>query len=245
MQAERRADHPRGPRRLRAVYRGRRCAASTAATTCITMPPPSSGGVVLLETLNMLEDYDLPGHGRRLVAATCTTWPRRCGAASRPRALPRRSRFRHGDAARAPDLEGVRGRAARARSATPRLGVLAGELRVAGRERRRRRTSPWWTPTGNAVSFTYTLEDSYGSKIVVPGAGFLLNNEMGDFNAGPGLTDRDGPDRHRAEPRRPRQAAAVEHDADHRWRRTAGCCWWPAAPAAARSRTPCSERCST
>ena len=44
----------------------------------------------------------------------------------------------------------------------------------------------------NAVSLTYTLEDGYGSKIVVPGAGFLLNNEMGDFNAGPGLTDRTG-----------------------------------------------------
>ncbi len=44
----------------------------------------------------------------------------------------------------------------------------------------------------NAVALTYTLEDGYGSKIVVPGAGFLLNNEMGDFNAGPGLTDESG-----------------------------------------------------
>ena len=44
----------------------------------------------------------------------------------------------------------------------------------------------------NAVALTYTLEDGYGSKIVVPGAGFLLNNEMGDFNAGPGLTDASG-----------------------------------------------------
>ena len=39
---------------------------------------------------------------------------------------------------------------------------------------------------------TYTLEAGYGSKIVVPGAGFLLNNEMGDFNAGPGLTNDTG-----------------------------------------------------
>ena len=39
---------------------------------------------------------------------------------------------------------------------------------------------------------TYTLEAGYGSKIVVPGAGFLLNNEMGDFNAAPGLTDERG-----------------------------------------------------
>jgi gamma-glutamyltranspeptidase/glutathione hydrolase len=44
----------------------------------------------------------------------------------------------------------------------------------------------------NAVSLTYTLEYGYGSAIVVPGAGFILNNEMGDFNAGPGLTTDGG-----------------------------------------------------
>lgn len=45
---------------------------------------------------------------------------------------------------------------------------------------------------GMAVSNTYTLEQSYGSRIVVRGAGFLLNNEMGDFNWQPGLTDDQG-----------------------------------------------------
>ena len=45
---------------------------------------------------------------------------------------------------------------------------------------------------GMAVSVTYTLEAGYGSKIVVPGGGFLLNNEMGDFNAAPGLTNDRG-----------------------------------------------------
>jgi gamma-glutamyltranspeptidase/glutathione hydrolase len=45
---------------------------------------------------------------------------------------------------------------------------------------------------GNAVALTYTLEDSYGSRAVVPGAGFLLNNEMGDFNLRPGRTDTAG-----------------------------------------------------
>jgi gamma-glutamyltranspeptidase/glutathione hydrolase len=44
----------------------------------------------------------------------------------------------------------------------------------------------------NAVSMTYTLEYGYGSRIVVPEAGFLLNNEMGDFNAGPELTNANG-----------------------------------------------------
>ena len=39
---------------------------------------------------------------------------------------------------------------------------------------------------------TLTLEQGYGSRIVVPGVGFLLNNEMGDFNADPGLTTAQG-----------------------------------------------------
>ncbi len=45
---------------------------------------------------------------------------------------------------------------------------------------------------GNAVALTYTLEQGYGSKAVVAGAGFLLNNEMGDFNIVLGRTDQRG-----------------------------------------------------
>ncbi|TWT34442.1 gamma-glutamyltransferase [Blastopirellula retiformator] len=45
---------------------------------------------------------------------------------------------------------------------------------------------------GLAVSNTYTLEGTFGCRIVVPGAGFVLNNEMGDFNWYPGYTDRNG-----------------------------------------------------
>src|SRR5262249_30819778 len=45
---------------------------------------------------------------------------------------------------------------------------------------------------GNAVALTYTLEDSYGAKCVVAGAGFLLNNELGDFNLIPDRTDTRG-----------------------------------------------------
>jgi gamma-glutamyltranspeptidase/glutathione hydrolase len=45
---------------------------------------------------------------------------------------------------------------------------------------------------GNAVALTYTLEEGYGSKATVAGAGFLLNNEMGDFNLIPGRTDTSG-----------------------------------------------------
>jgi gamma-glutamyltranspeptidase/glutathione hydrolase len=45
---------------------------------------------------------------------------------------------------------------------------------------------------GNAVSTTTTLNSGYGSKIVVEGAGFLLNNEMDDFSAKPGIANQFG-----------------------------------------------------
>src|SRR5205823_14733080 len=45
---------------------------------------------------------------------------------------------------------------------------------------------------GMAVSNTFTLEGGYGSHVVVSGAGFILNNEMGDFNKKPGTTDTTG-----------------------------------------------------
>src|SRR5579862_6791823 len=43
-----------------------------------------------------------------------------------------------------------------------------------------------------AVSNTYTLEGGYGSHVVIAGTGILLNNEMGDFNKNPGVTDLTG-----------------------------------------------------
>ncbi len=45
---------------------------------------------------------------------------------------------------------------------------------------------------GNAVSITTTLNDSYGSRTVVGSAGFILNNEMDDFSAKPGVANMYG-----------------------------------------------------
>ena len=47
-------------------------------------------------------------------------------------------------------------------------------------------------PFGNAVSLTTTLNDGFGSKVFVSGAGFLLNNEMDDFSAQPGAANMYG-----------------------------------------------------
>jgi gamma-glutamyltranspeptidase / glutathione hydrolase len=157
----------------------------------IAMPPPSSGGVALVEMLNVLEGYDLKGMGFNSADAVHVT------AESMKRAYADRAHFL-GDPDFNKDMP-----LARLTSKD-----YAAELRKTIRLDRAAKSSPTtfeWPHESeettqvsvvdanrNAVSMTYTLEQSYGVKIVVPGAGFLLNNEMGDFNAGPELTNDEG-----------------------------------------------------
>jgi gamma-glutamyltranspeptidase/glutathione hydrolase len=157
----------------------------------LTMPPPSSGGVVLLQGLNILERYDLPGMGFGSAA-----YLHHLAEALR-RAFADRARYL-GDPDFVEDMpverliskeyaDRLRRTIAPRRASVstpssfewPTEGTETTHVSVVDNER-------------NAVSLTYTLESGYGSRIVVPGAGFLLNNEMGDFNAGPGLTDESG-----------------------------------------------------
>jgi gamma-glutamyltranspeptidase/glutathione hydrolase len=157
----------------------------------LTVPPPSAGGVALLESLNVLEELDLPGMGvgsSRYVHYVSETLRR--AFADRVRYLGDPEQVKEMPVERLVSKE------------------YAAQLRKTIREDRASVSSPtsfeWPAESSettqvsvvdaqrNAVSLTYTLEDGYGAKIVVPGAGFLLNNEMGDFNAGPGLTDETG-----------------------------------------------------
>jgi gamma-glutamyltranspeptidase/glutathione hydrolase len=156
----------------------------------ISMPPPSSGGVALIQMLNILEGYDLRAMGHNSPA-----YIHHVVEAMR-RAFRDRARYlADSDFVEVPvDLLTSKVYAAelragiasdRATPSTPADVELVAEstetthYSVVDRD-------------GMAVSVTYTLEAGYGSKIVVPGAGFLLNNEMGDFNAAPGLTTDDG-----------------------------------------------------
>ena len=157
----------------------------------VSMPPPSSGGSALIQMLNVLEGYDLAGQGFGSAANVHLV------TESMRRAFADRARFM-GD----PDFN-------------PAIPVekltskdYAASLRKTIRLDQASKSSPetfeWPTESQetthfsvvdrdrNAVSLTYTLEYGYGSHITVPGAGFLLNNEMGDFNAGPGLTNAEG-----------------------------------------------------
>jgi gamma-glutamyltranspeptidase/glutathione hydrolase len=157
----------------------------------ISMPPISSGGTALVQMLNLLEGYDLAKSGFRSANTIHLI------TESMRRAYADRARYL-GDPAFNPQMP------------IERLTSkdYAAQLRKTIDSNRASRSSPssfeWTTESQetthfsvvdanrNAVSLTYTLEYGYGSRIVVPGAGFLLNNEMGDFNAAPELTTAEG-----------------------------------------------------
>ncbi len=157
----------------------------------VSMPPISSGGTALIEMLNVLEGYDLQKSGFASADSIhLMTEAMRRAYADRARYL--------GDPDFVPNMP------------IDRLTSkeYAATLRKTIDPQRASKSSPdsfdWPTESHetthvsivdkerNAVALTYTLEYGYGSRIVVPGAGFLLNNEMGDFNAGPGLTTAEG-----------------------------------------------------
>jgi gamma-glutamyltranspeptidase/glutathione hydrolase len=154
-------------------------------------PPPSSGGVCLVEMLNILEPLELRRHGRNSAEAMHFT------VEAMKRAYCDRARFL-GD----PDFTEIPARLTQkdyARELSSQIPPwkstpseqLAPEIAIAPEGNHTTHFSVL-DANGMAVSNTYTLEESYGSRIVVRGAGFLLNNEMGDFNRQPGHTDRTG-----------------------------------------------------
>ena len=150
-----------------------------------SMPPPSSGGVLLVQLLNMLETHDV----NRMGADNADTAHLMIEAERRAYA----DRAEHlGD----PDFFDVPMAMLTDKAyATARLVSLdrskASLSTEVGAGARWPEESPETThvsvmdAAGNCVAYTTTLNLSYGSKIVVTGAGFLLNNEMDDFSAKP------------------------------------------------------------
>jgi gamma-glutamyltranspeptidase/glutathione hydrolase len=156
----------------------------------ISMPPPSSGGTALVEMLNVLEGFDLAGMGHN-----SATYVHHLTEAMR-RAFRDRARYLADSDFADPPLEELTSKryaeALRAEIDPDRASTSAPSDIVLPHESLETTHYSVVDAEGMAVSVTYTLEAGYGSKIVVPGGGFLLNNEMGDFNAAPGLTNERG-----------------------------------------------------
>jgi len=158
------------------------------------MGPPSSGGIALVEMLNILEGFDLNLHGHNTVPALHLM------TEAMRRAYADRAEFM-GDADFNDDLPIAKltskehaallratiDPAAASQSDSTRFGAA-----FLGKESEETTHLSVVDAAGHAVSLTYTIEESYGSSLTVPGAGFLLNNEMGDFNPIPRFTGSKG-----------------------------------------------------
>ncbi len=159
--------------------------------TVISMPPPSSGGITLLQILKLIEPFDLESLGTNS-ADSIHLLTESMNLAYRDRNqflgdpdqidIPVRRLLSHSyiDSLRnqlnlsshtsAVDLAG---------QAPLSSGVNTTHLSAADRD-------------GSLVALTTTLNFAYGNGIAVPGAGFLLNNELADFTAKPGVPNAYG-----------------------------------------------------
>ena len=155
------------------------------------MPPPSSGGILVQQMLNMLEPYTLDKSRRNreetihlMVEAERRAYADRAEYLGDPDHYPvpvkklqdkayAKQRFSDFNAKYASDSEAIGpGKWPEESRETTHYSVMDAK--------------------GNAVSVTTTLNTAYGNKIVVAGAGFLLNNEMDDFSIKPGVANTYG-----------------------------------------------------
>jgi gamma-glutamyltranspeptidase/glutathione hydrolase len=158
----------------------------------ITMPPPSSGGIALLQLLTSVEKYPLHRYGFNSDSTV------QLMVEAERRVYADRSKYL-GD----PDFykvpvdsllkpKYIAGRMQNFSwdAATPSTSIQPGMF--VGYESDQTTHYSIVDKDGNAVSITTTLNDSFGSKIFVSGAGFLLNNEMDDFSSKPGVPNMYG-----------------------------------------------------
>jgi gamma-glutamyltranspeptidase/glutathione hydrolase len=186
---------------LRGAYRG---------YEIISAPPPSSGGTVLIETLNILEGYDLAKAGSRSAEAVHLT------AEAFRRAFFDRAEFLGDpDFTKLPIAQLTDKKYAEAWRATidpdhasaskdlQRPALFSALAQAATQQTQKTlpappRESPHTThysvvdADGNAVAVTTTINDWFGSRVTAAGMGFILNDEMDDFSAKPGAANSDG-----------------------------------------------------
>jgi gamma-glutamyltranspeptidase/glutathione hydrolase len=168
---------------VRGTYRGYEIA---------SMPPPSSGGVHLVQILNVLETWSLGDLGHNSAATI-----HRLAEATKLAYADRSEYLGDPDFAKVP-VAGLTSKAyARELAARidPNRAKPAAEIKPGQPHRFESEQTTHYSVVdrdGNAVAVTYTLNFPYGSGIVAAGTGILLNNEMDDFAAKPGVPNAYG-----------------------------------------------------
>jgi gamma-glutamyltranspeptidase/glutathione hydrolase len=157
----------------------------------ISMAPPSSGGTCLIQLLNILENYDMTSLGfhseksiHLIVEAERRVYADRSEFLGDPDFYPvplpgLLSKSYGHQIAYQLDLE----------KATPSQKITHGKP---GIEKEETTHYSIVDGEGNAVSVTYTLNDSFGSRVVIDQTGILMNDQMDDFSSKPGVPNMYG-----------------------------------------------------
>jgi gamma-glutamyltranspeptidase / glutathione hydrolase len=153
----------------------------------IGMPPPSSGGIALTQLLKMLENYPMSKFGFHSTSAVHAVIE-----AERRVYADRATHLGDPDFYNVPVDNLLSSKYLRNRyltidmtKASKSADIKAGDFSIKQSEQTTHLSIV--DQEGNAVAVTTTLNNSYGSKTVVAGAGFILNNEMDDFSTKPGV----------------------------------------------------------
>lgn len=157
-----------------------------------SMSPPSSGGTHVIQILNTLEGYPIAEYGHNSAQTIHLM------AEAMKRAYADRSHYLGDEDFVKVPLKGITSK----KYAEEIRGAIDSEKATDSSTIAPGKVLPYESDEtthfsivdkyGNAVSNTYTINFSYGSGIVVEGAGFLLNNEMDDFSAKPGVPNAYG-----------------------------------------------------
>jgi|TARA_B100001540_G_scaffold110209_1_gene98861 gamma-glutamyltranspeptidase/glutathione hydrolase len=159
-------------------------------TEIITMGPPSSGGLHVIQMLNILENYDLKKIGHNsLEYINLLTEVMKFAYADRSKYL--------GD----PDFYDVPIKKIISKKYANDINknIQIGKLTPVNEinpgkymDGESHETTHFSVvdKTGNVISMTYTLNSTFGSKVVIEGTGILMNNEMDDFSAAPGIPNQ-------------------------------------------------------
>ena len=160
--------------------------------TILSMPPPSSGGAHIIEILNILEGYDLAAQGLNSAASL-----HEMAEAEKLAYADRAAWLGDPDFVKIP----LKGLVSKAYANALRAEILpdrarpAADIRPGEPQRYESDETTHFSivdADGNAVSNTYTLNFSYGSGMAADGTGVLLNNELDDFAAKPGVSNAYG-----------------------------------------------------
>jgi gamma-glutamyltranspeptidase / glutathione hydrolase len=155
--------------------------------TIVSMPMPSSGGVLIHQMLKMLEDKPLASYGFLSPQAVqlMTEVERRAYA-------DRAEYMGDADFYKVPETQLTNEAYLKKRMSDYQPGIAGNSTQIKPgilpmKESEQTTHLSVLDADGNAVSVTTTLNNSYGSKTVIGGAGFFINDEMDDFSVKPGV----------------------------------------------------------